>query len=66
MISLSSRQITAIGFVCVVLGVTFPLLMVIQVIPASFFVCFFSFAASTLGLLLGMIGAGIYGIENLE
>ncbi len=49
-----------IGFLLSVLGVALPFLMVIQVVPSTFFLNFFSFTASLGGLLLGIIGAALY------
>jgi hypothetical protein len=66
MIPLNSRQLIVIGFVCVLIGVILPFLMVLQIITASFLLSFFSFGVSAFGVLLGMIGAGMYGLENLE
>jgi len=38
------------------LGIVFPFLMVIHVLPSSFALNFFSWGASVVGLALGMIG----------
>ena len=46
------------------MGVVFPFLMVIQVFPSTFFLNFFSYAASMTGLFLGIIGASRYVKEN--
>ena len=66
MIPLNSRQLIVIGFVCVLIGAILPFLMVLQIITATFLLSFFSFGVSAFGVLLGMIGAGMYGLENLE
>jgi hypothetical protein len=60
MIQLSGRSIILIGFVLVVLGFVLPFLMVAKVIESTFFLNFFSFAASISGLLLGVIGSALY------
>ncbi len=49
-----------IGFFLLLLGVILPLLMVSQIIDASFFLSFLSFIASISGLFLGIIGAAVY------
>ncbi len=49
-----------IGFLLSVLGVLLPFLMVIQIVPSTFFLNFFSFIASVTGLILGIIGAALY------
>jgi len=53
-------QIILIGFVLVLVGFLIPFLTVIQVIPASLGLLFFSYAASAVGLMLGLIGAAWY------
>lgn len=49
-----------IGFVLVVLGVVLPFLMVIHLLPSTFFLNFFAYGASLMGLFLGIIGASLY------
>jgi len=49
-----------IGFFLVLIGVILPLLMVVQIIKSTFFLNFFSYGASVLGLFLGIIGAAYY------
>ena len=48
------------GFILSLLGVALPLLMVILVLPSTFFLNFFSFTASVSGLILGIVGAALY------
>ena len=54
------RTLLIMGFVLVVLGVVLPFLMVLKVVESTFFLNFFSFTASTLGLFMGIIGASAY------
>lgn len=50
-----------IGFVLCLLGVVLPFFMVIKILESTFFLNFFSFGASIVGLFLGMVGvAGIF------
>jgi hypothetical protein len=49
-----------IGFVLCVIGVLIPFLNVLQLMHATFFTSFLSFAASTSGLFLGIIGAATF------
>lgn len=63
MIRLSSRSILWIGFVLVLLGFLLPLLIVIKVLESTFFLNFFSFIVSVVGLFLGLIGAAQYALE---
>jgi hypothetical protein len=52
--------IIGIGFVGVLFGLVASLLMVLQIVPASFWLCFLSFAASVAGVFLGLIGTAWY------
>jgi hypothetical protein len=63
MIRLSSRAIIFIGFILVLLGFLLPLLMVVKVLESTFFLNFFSFAASLLGLFLGLMGTAQMAVE---
>ncbi|HEX7620980.1 MAG TPA: hypothetical protein VF359_07270 [Anaerolineales bacterium] len=58
--SLSPLKIILIGFVLVVLGAVLPFLMVLHVLESTFFLNFFSYVASLVGLILGIIGAAMY------
>ena len=44
------------GFILMLLGVIFPLLMVIKVLESTFFLNFFSYTLSLLGMFVGIIG----------
>ncbi|MGA7195060.1 MAG: hypothetical protein WBW94_15665 [Anaerolineales bacterium] len=57
-------QLILIGFILSVMGVVFPFLMVIQILPSTFFLNFFSYIASVMGLFLGIIGASRYVRAN--
>jgi len=53
-----------IGFVLVVLGVVLPLLMVVKILPSTLFLNFFSYIASFLGLMFGIIGSAFYTAKH--
>lgn len=57
---LDPRAIIAIGFVLVLLGFAVPFLMVAGFIKSSLILSFASYAASTAGLFLGVIGGALY------
>ena len=63
MIRLSHRAFILIGFVLVFLGFLLPLLMVIKVLESTYFLNFFSFTASIVGLFMGLMGAAQYVVE---
>lgn len=48
----------------VVIGFVLPFLMVIQVVESTFFLNFVSYAASVVGMVLGMIGAVQYHVTH--
>jgi hypothetical protein len=54
---LSPGRMIALGFLMVIIGFILPLLMVIQVLEASFFLVFITYVVSAGGLMLGFIGA---------
>jgi hypothetical protein len=54
---LSPGRMIAIGFLMVVLGFILPMLMVLQMLEASFLLIFIAYAVSGGGLLLGFAGA---------
>jgi len=63
MIRLGPRFFLITGFVLVFLGFILPLLMVIKALESTYFLNFFSFIASMIGMFLGMIGAAQYALE---
>ena len=63
MIRLSPRAIIFIGFILVLLGFLLPLLMVVKVLESTYFLNFFSFTASLIGLFLGLMGSAQMAAE---
>jgi uncharacterized membrane protein len=61
---MSPRAIILLGFVLVVLGFVLPFLMMIQVIPTTFFLALVSYLASFIGMILGIIGVAFYVRER--
>ncbi|MEO8355642.1 MAG: hypothetical protein ABI621_06990 [Chloroflexota bacterium] len=56
----SPRSLLRLGLVLLILGIVLPFLMVIQVFESTFFLNFFSWAASVAGLAFGTIGFAMY------
>jgi hypothetical protein len=54
------RKMIFLGFLMVLFGFLVPFLMVIKVMPASYFWGFLSYAVSVAGLFIGLIGASQY------
>ncbi|MCX6067753.1 MAG: hypothetical protein NT121_18690 [Chloroflexi bacterium] len=63
MIRINSRSIIVIGFVLVFLGFLLPFLMVMKILASTYFLNFFSFTVSLVGLLLGLMGAAQMSVE---
>lgn len=55
-----ARLFILIGFLLVLAGAVLPLLMVLTILPSTFFLNFFSYSASVAGLFLGVLGGALY------
>jgi hypothetical protein len=51
-----------VGFFLMLAGVILPLLMVVKVLESTYFLNFFSYTASLVGMLMGTIGAAFYAV----
>ncbi|HEX9840195.1 MAG TPA: hypothetical protein VGA72_12650 [Anaerolineales bacterium] len=60
MIRIPPWGLILIGFLLALTGMILPFLMVIHLIPSTFFLNFFSYGASLTGVFLGIIGASLY------
>lgn len=60
MTSLDPKYLLPIGFLLVLFGAVAPFLMVMGVLESTFFLNFLSFAASIVGLFLGLLGIALY------
>jgi hypothetical protein len=58
--AISPSKMLLIGLALMILGIVLPFLMVVHVLESTFFLNFFSYAASLLGLFLGIIGSASY------
>ncbi|MBE0682820.1 MAG: hypothetical protein IH589_12995 [Anaerolineales bacterium] len=52
----SPHLLLTLGLLMMLMGVILPFLMVIKVLESTFFLNFFSWGLSSLGLALGMVG----------
>lgn len=57
-------HIILLGFGLLVLGVVLPMLMILQVLESTFFLNFFAYICSFLGLMFGLIGTAWYTRKN--
>lgn len=60
MAALRPVTVLLIGFLLVVIGFVGPVLMVLEIVPASFALSFISHTASVGGLFLGILGSALY------
>jgi len=56
----SPRLLLFLGLFLMLLGIALPFLMVIKVFESTFFLNFFSYTISTIGLIVGVVGAVYY------
>lgn len=57
MIKISPLNMIFLGAALLMLGVLLPLLMVIKILPSTFWLNFLSYTASVVGMFVGLIGA---------
>lgn len=54
------RLLILVGGVLVTIGAVLPFLMVLHVLPSTFFLNFFAYVSSVAGIFLGLLGISIY------
>ncbi|MBA4420029.1 MAG: hypothetical protein C0391_02665 [Anaerolinea sp.] len=57
---LTPTRMIWLAFCLMLMGVILPLLMVIKVVESTFFLNFFSYGSSLVGMILGTLGAAFY------
>jgi len=58
------KLMLAVGFLLMLLGVLLPMLMIVKVIESTFFLNFFAYSASLVGLIIGMLGIMSIVVKN--
>jgi membrane associated rhomboid family serine protease len=53
-------KLLLVAFILLVIGLLLPLFMVLRLLPSTFFLNFFAYAASFSGMILGLIGSVLY------
>lgn len=61
---LTTGRMVAIGLVLMILGIALPFLMVLDVIESTFFMNFFSYIISLVGMLVASVGAIMWGVSK--
>jgi len=54
------NRLIIVGFFLVLLGAVLPFLILLQLVPSTFFLNFLAFGASVAGIFLGVIGVATY------
>jgi hypothetical protein len=61
---LTMGRMVAIGLVLMILGIVLPFLMVLDVLESTFFLNFFSYIISLVGMLVASVGAIMWGVSK--
>lgn len=64
MLRLSAKQFLGIGFLMVLVGFIMPWLFVLRIVETTFFLAFLAYGVSLAGLLFGIIGIAMIGLER--
>lgn len=62
----SPRLLLFVGVFLMLVGIILPFLIVIQVLPSTFFLNFFSWGSSVAGLALGTIGFALWTRDRTD
>jgi len=62
----SPRFLLSLGVILLLVGWLIPLLIILRVIPSTFFLNFLSWGVSITGLFLGFIGGAMWVRKNKE
>ncbi|WP_420643186.1 hypothetical protein [Candidatus Leptofilum sp.] len=54
------NRLIGVGFILVLIGAVVPFVIVIQLVESTFFLNFVAFAASVIGIFLGVIGTAMH------
>ena len=57
---ITPKRLFLIAFVFLLLGVVIPFLMVMEVLESTYFLNFFSYIISFIGVIIGVIGSAYY------
>jgi hypothetical protein len=64
MSTIDYRLLLLIAFVLLLVGFALPALMIMQILPSTFLLNFLAYAASFVGLMLGMLGSVMLFLRN--
>lgn len=61
---LDPKFLLPVGFFLVLFGAVAPFLIVIGILPSTYFLNFLAFSSSVIGLFLGLLGVAVYRQGN--
>ena len=61
---LTTGRMVAIGLVLMIVGIALPFLMVLSVLESTFFLNFFSYIISLVGMLVASVGTIMWGVSK--
>lgn len=64
MLRLSAKQYLIYGFLMVLFGFIMPWLFILRIVEINFFLAFLTYGVSLAGLLFGIIGIAMIGLER--
>jgi len=64
LLRLSGKQILIIGFIMVLFGFLMPWLMILGYVETTFFLSFLTYGVSLTGMILGVVGAAMLGLQR--
>ncbi len=64
MLRLSAKQYLFYGFLMVLFGFIMPWLFILKIVEINFFLAFLTYGVSLMGLLFGIIGIAMIGVQR--
>lgn len=64
MLRLSAKQYLFYGFLMVLFGFIMPWLFILKIVEINFFLAFLTYGVSLVGLLFGIIGIAMIGVQR--
>jgi membrane associated rhomboid family serine protease len=61
---MQSSTLMVCGFILMLVGFALPFGMLLGYVPSTFFLNFFAYAASLVGLIMGLLGIALYVRRN--
>ncbi|MBX3048526.1 MAG: hypothetical protein KIT46_04065 [Anaerolineales bacterium] len=66
MLQLSAKQYLVYGFLMVLFGFVMPYMFVLGIVKINFFLAFLAYGTSLVGMLFGIIGIAMIGVQRIK